>query len=58
MRPRRAGAGTLRSSYVPDKKEVVDCLERTLVPGDLLLTLGAGDVVKFGEEYLKRGAAR
>ena len=44
--------------YVPEKKAVVDWLEQTLVSGDLLLTLGAGDVVKFGEEYLERGAAR
>jgi UDP-N-acetylmuramate-alanine ligase len=41
--------------YSPDKKRVVDCLEQALRPGDLLVTLGAGDVVKFGEEYLKRG---
>jgi len=50
---RRAGGKLV--SYVQEKKRVVEHLERTLVPGDLLLTLGAGDVVKFGEEYLKRG---
>ncbi len=50
---RRAGGKLV--SYVQEKKSVVEHLERTLVPGDLLLTLGAGDVVKFGEEYLKRG---
>ena len=44
-------------TYIADKKEVVGCLERTLIPGDLLVTLGAGDVVRFGEEYLRRGAA-
>jgi UDP-N-acetylmuramate--alanine ligase len=48
-------AGHARVMYVPDKKRLVDCLERTLQPGDLLLTLGAGDVVQFGEEYLRRG---
>jgi UDP-N-acetylmuramate--alanine ligase len=48
-------AGHSRVIYVHEKKRVADCLEQTLVPGDLLLTLGAGDVVKFGEEYLKRG---
>lgn len=53
---RRAGQG--RVVYSPEKKEVVDTLERTLAPGDLLLTLGAGDVVKFGEEYLRRGRTR
>jgi UDP-N-acetylmuramate--alanine ligase len=41
--------------YVPEKRDVVDFLEKNLRPGDLLLTLGAGDVVKFGEEYLRRG---
>ena len=45
-------------TYVADKKEVVGCLEELLCPGDLLLTLGAGDVVKFGEEYLSRGQRR
>jgi len=48
-------AGHTRVTYTHDKKRVVDCLEQTLRPGDLLVTLGAGDVVKFGEEYLKRG---
>ncbi|MFY9552505.1 MAG: UDP-N-acetylmuramate--L-alanine ligase [Thermoanaerobaculia bacterium] len=42
-------------TYVSQKTKVVDVLEKTLRPGDLLLTLGAGDVVKFGEEYLRRG---
>ncbi|MEO8190786.1 MAG: UDP-N-acetylmuramate--L-alanine ligase [Acidobacteriota bacterium] len=41
--------------YVPVKKELVAELERLLKPGDLLLTMGAGDIVKFGEEYLARG---
>jgi UDP-N-acetylmuramate--alanine ligase len=53
---RRSGSGHVIYSH--EKKEVVDTLERTLAPGDLLLTMGAGDVVKFGEEYLKRGADR
>jgi len=48
-------AGHAKVIYTPEKTRVVDCLEQTLQPGDLLVTLGAGDVVKFGEEYLKRG---
>ncbi len=54
----RRAAGGRTVSYVPEKKAVVDWLESTLVSGDLLVTMGAGDVVKFGEEYLERGAAR
>jgi UDP-N-acetylmuramate--alanine ligase len=48
-------AGGRLVMYLPEKQEVVSCLERTLCPGDLLVTLGAGDVGKFGEEYLSRG---
>jgi len=48
-------AGHTRVIYTHEKKRVVGTLEQTLAPGDLLLTMGAGDVVKFGEEYLKRG---
>jgi UDP-N-acetylmuramate--alanine ligase len=50
---RRAGHASV--IYAHEKKGVVDTLERTLTSGDLLVTLGAGDVVKFGEEYLRRG---
>ena len=58
---RKAGTDAARRAghrsviYTSDKKRVIACLEETLRPGDLLLTLGAGDVVKFGEEYLQRG---
>ena len=48
-------AGHQSVIYTSDKTQVIDCLEQTLRSGDLLLTLGAGDVVKFGEEYLRRG---
>ncbi|MCA1581236.1 MAG: UDP-N-acetylmuramate--L-alanine ligase [Acidobacteria bacterium] len=41
--------------YVPEKKALAAALDRLLKPGDLLLTMGAGDIVKFGEEYLRRG---
>ncbi|HKD17833.1 MAG TPA: UDP-N-acetylmuramate--L-alanine ligase [Thermoanaerobaculia bacterium] len=50
---RRAGHASV--IYAHEKKRVVDTLEQTLTSGDLLVTLGAGDVVKFGEEYLRRG---
>ncbi|MDQ2870337.1 MAG: UDP-N-acetylmuramate--L-alanine ligase, partial [Acidobacteriota bacterium] len=41
--------------YVPKKEGLAAELDRLLKPGDLLLTMGAGDIVKFGEEYLRRG---
>jgi UDP-N-acetylmuramate--alanine ligase len=45
-------AGHRNLVYVADKKKVGERLERLLKPGDLLLTMGAGDVVRFGEGYL------
>ena len=45
-------AGHRNLVYIADKKRVADRLERLLRPGDLLVTMGAGDVVRFGEGYL------
>jgi len=45
-------AGHRNLVYIADTKRVADRLERLLKPGDLLLTMGAGDVVRFGEGYL------
>lgn len=38
--------------YIRDRGRVLDCLKRELKEGDVLLTLGAGDVWKIGEELL------
>ena len=45
-------AGHRNLIYAADKKRVAERLERLLKPGDLLVTMGAGDVVRFGEGYL------
>jgi UDP-N-acetylmuramate--alanine ligase len=45
-------AGHRNLIYIADKKKVSERLEKLLKQGDLLLTMGAGDVVKFGEGYL------
>jgi UDP-N-acetylmuramate--alanine ligase len=39
---------------MPGLKQAVNRLKKTLKPGDLLLTLGAGDVWKIGEDILKK----
>jgi UDP-N-acetylmuramate--alanine ligase len=41
-------------SYAPDFAGVQRILEDKLQDGDLLLTLGAGDVWKLGEEFLRK----
>jgi UDP-N-acetylmuramate--alanine ligase len=52
---RRAGGRDV--VYLPDRGAIGKELESRLVPGDLLVTMGAGDVVRLGEEYLGRGDA-
>jgi UDP-N-acetylmuramate--alanine ligase len=39
--------------YASGFKAALSCLNQTLQPGDVLLTLGAGDVWKVGEMFLK-----
>jgi UDP-N-acetylmuramate--alanine ligase len=44
--------------YVPEKKEVPGYLMTITRPGDMVITMGAGDIWKFGEEFIslwKRG---
>jgi UDP-N-acetylmuramate--alanine ligase len=48
-------AGHREVVYLPDRSAIPDELEKRLASGDLLLTMGAGDVVRLGEEYLRRG---
>jgi len=40
--------------YIKDSAEVVDYVARTSAAGDLVITLGAGDVWKVGEAVLER----
>ena len=46
--------GHRRVVYIPHKEQLAQELERIAGPGDIVITLGAGDVHKYGEEYLKR----
>jgi len=40
--------------YVPDKKEIPDRLMEIVKPGDIVVTMGAGDIWKYGEEFIKK----
>ncbi|MDD2554015.1 MAG: UDP-N-acetylmuramate--L-alanine ligase, partial [Desulfotomaculaceae bacterium] len=40
--------------YLPTKTEIVDFLVRTVCPGDMVLTLGAGDIWNVGVELVDR----
>ena len=43
------------SIYCPSLDFVTDVLEQVAQPGDLILTVGAGDIYRAGEELVKRG---
>ena len=40
--------------YVQDKKDVPDVLLKIAKTNDIVITMGAGDVCKFGDEFLKK----
>jgi UDP-N-acetylmuramate--alanine ligase len=46
--------GHCETLYAPDPSLLGKIFEETLQDGDLLITLGAGDIWKVGEEYLSR----
>ncbi|MBF0507143.1 MAG: UDP-N-acetylmuramate--L-alanine ligase [Nitrospirae bacterium] len=46
-------SGARATHYEADRKGMVDTISREMAPGDVLLTLGAGDVYKMGEEILR-----
>lgn len=40
--------------YVPDKKQVPSFLGTMVKKGDIVITMGAGDIWKYGEEFLQQ----
>jgi UDP-N-acetylmuramate--alanine ligase len=40
--------------YVPDKKQIPSYLVSVVKRGDIVITMGAGDIWKYGEEFLKQ----
>jgi UDP-N-acetylmuramate--alanine ligase len=40
--------------YVPDKKDVPAYLMSIVKSGDIVITMGAGDIWRYGEEFLKQ----
>ncbi|KRQ86697.1 UDP-N-acetylmuramate--L-alanine ligase [Caloramator mitchellensis] len=43
----------VKSTYIQSFEEIVEYLKTVLNPGDLLITMGAGDVYKVGEMFLR-----
>jgi len=40
--------------YVPAKEDVPDKLEELVQPGDIIITMGAGDIYEYGEQFVER----
>jgi len=40
--------------YISDFGDIVDYLDKNVTPGDIIITMGAGDMYKVGEMYLDR----
>ena len=49
----RVEANGTECLYFPSFEEIIEFLQKNLVNDDLLITMGAGDVVNIGEELLK-----
>ncbi len=45
--------GHKEAHYVKDKKNVPEYLQKITKSGDIVITMGAGDIWKFGEQFLK-----
>jgi UDP-N-acetylmuramate--alanine ligase len=45
--------GHKETHYVQDKKNVPDALKTIAKKGDIVITMGAGDIWKYGEEFLR-----
>ena len=39
--------------YVPDKKDIPAALAEVVRPGDIVITMGAGDIYRYGMEFIK-----
>jgi UDP-N-acetylmuramate--alanine ligase len=46
--------GHRAARYLPDRAEILPALDTELKDGDLLITMGAGDVNRFGEDFLRK----
>jgi len=44
--------------YVPDKKQIPSYLKSVIRSGDIVITMGAGDIWKYGEEFLQQHEQR
>ena len=51
MRPQKYGHKNV--TYVEDKRQVSDTLKTIVQPGDIIITMGAGDIYRSGDEFVQ-----
>lgn len=44
--------------FIPTKDEIIEYLYKIVISGDIVITLGAGDVYKIGEAYIRKKTAK
>jgi len=52
------GFGHKHVHYIPDKRMVPEFLMKIKQTGDIIITMGAGDIWRFGEEFIKQLKAK
>ncbi|MCH7955581.1 MAG: UDP-N-acetylmuramate--L-alanine ligase, partial [Candidatus Marinimicrobia bacterium] len=40
--------------YLPEKEKIADFLMEFATEGDMIITIGAGDIFKVGEEFIQK----
>jgi UDP-N-acetylmuramate--alanine ligase len=45
--------GHANAYYVPDLDDVIEKLDQIVQPGDLVITLGAGNIWRYSEKYIQ-----
>ena len=46
-----------RLDYIPDMNEVLERVKQDLQPGDVLMTMGAGNIDRLGDAFIEASQA-
>lgn len=49
----KKGGGCAHAAYVPNARTIIDLLVDTCMPGDMLITQGAGDITQIGPAFIE-----
>ena len=49
-------SGHKNARYIENNENIISAIEEVIQPGDIVITLGAGTIYKFGEELIKKNS--